>query len=111
MIQGAGYYLLRCIFDPGMLPLPPTFQANKIRVRDLESILAEVKKENTYLEKLVGKGNAKSIRDDVQKEANTVCQGRQEIGMNFCNITSYNCTQKLRRNTTPIILGLDFSWT
>jgi len=85
--QDAGYYLLRCIFDPGMLPLPPTFQANKIRVKDLESILAEVKKENTYLEKLVGKGNAKSIRDDVQKEANTVCQGRQGIDKNEETLT------------------------
>ena len=66
-----------------MLPEPPIFKVNRERVRVLESILEQAKQENTYLEKLVGKGKVKSIRDEVQKEAKTVCQGKPGKSMNF----------------------------
>ena len=71
-----------------MLPAPPIFKANRERVRVLESILEQAKQENTYLEKLVGKGKVKSIRDEAQKEAKTVCQEKPGKSMNFCQITT-----------------------
>ena len=93
------------MFDPGMLPEPPIFKANRERVKVLESILEQAKQENTYLEKLVGKGKVKSIRDEVQKEAKTVCQGKQGKSMNFCHITHYHCIKELTKNTTHALSG------